>query len=522
MATLLPTRRLASAAVVFYGPQGAVTRYAAWRGVSRQALYREAEATLQALDPGPHQEELVRLRQQMAELRAECKQLQCRLALAVVADRDKQAEFAATGQACGVSLATIQSLLRVMLGSATLSRTELGRLSQAAGCVAGKLLNVLDRSSRRRARQIAADEIFSGRQPILMTIEQESLCWLGGRLAKNYEGKTWAEEFRGLTTAEQVAADGGVGMRKGIALVNAERQQAGQTPLQDQRDHFHIMRWGRRAQRGARYQATQALQRAEKAQAVFDRDGRRGVRRNSMQGRLLNQAWAKAEQAMDRWTAQEKANCRLRAALTLVTPEGDLNTRTRGEAEVQAVLAEQTGDDWERARRLLTREAFTFLDRVHEQLAALPVSAELRQAALRTETFRRRPDVLRGDTPTAATNRALLLVANVTLALAQEAGQQALAQVRAVLNGAWRSSSLVEAVNSVVRMHQRRQKRLTQGLLDLQRLYWNIHTFSAGRRKGWSPYRRLGLVLPQKNWWELTKLTPEQLQKELSALNQAA
>jgi hypothetical protein len=241
-----------------------------------------------------------------------------------------------------------------------------------------------------------------------------------------------------------------------------------------------------------------------------------------MQGRSLNQAWAKAEQAMDQWTAQEAADRRLQLALPLVTPDGALNTRARAEAEVQAVLAGQTGDDWARARRLLTREAFTFLDRAHEQLAALPIPAGLRQAAVRAETLRRRPEARRGDTPAAAVARAVLLVASVTLTLAQEAGERALALVRGVLDGAWRSSSLVEGVNSVVRMHQRRQKRLTQGLLDIQRLYWNVHAFRAGKRKGWSPYRRMGLALPKGGWWDLLKLTPEQLEQQLSALNPAA
>jgi len=513
---------LASAAVVFYGPQGAVTRYAAWRCVSRQTLYREAEAVLGALDPRPHQEELACLRQQVADLRAQCEQLQCRLAVAVVVDRDKQAEFAATGQARGVSLTAIYVLLRVFLGTATPSPAKLGRFSHAAGRHAGALLAVLDRYSRGRARQVAADEIFSGRRPILMTIEQESLCWLGGRLANNCHGETWAEEFRGLTVAEQVTMDGGPGLRRGVALVSAERQQAGVSPLHDQRDHFHIVQRARRARRGARHQATQALKRAEKAQAKYDHDGRTGVARSPMQGRLLIQAWAKAEQAMDRWTAQETADRRLQSALPLVTSEGELNTRTHAEAEAQAVLAGQTGDDWARVRRLLTPAAFTFLDRVHEQLAALPVPAELRQAAVRAETLRRRPEVLRGDTPVAAIARGMLLVASVTLSLGQEMGTRALALVRGVLDGAWRSSSLVEGVNSVVRMHQRRHKRLTQGLLDIQRLYWNMHAFRAGKRKGLSPYRRMALVLPEGGWWALIKLTPEQLQEQLSALNPAA
>jgi hypothetical protein len=518
---LLPTPALASAAVVFYSQHGEVTRHAAERGVPRQTLYREADGVLRALDPLPHEEQRAALRQQVADLKRQNGQLQDRLTGAVVIDRDKQAEFAATGQACGVSLTALHALLRVLLRTATPSAKKLGRFSHAAGQRVGSLLAVLDSFSRRRAHQVAADEIYSGRRPILMTIEQQRLCWLGGRLADNCNGETWADEFRGLTGAEQVTMDGGQGLRKGVALVNAERQEAARKPLHDQRDHFHIVHRARRARRGARYQATQTMQRAEKLQTRYDRDGKAGVRRSPMQGRLLNQAWTRAEQAMDRWTAQEQADQRLQAALPLITPDGQLNTRARAEAEVQAALVGQTGDDWDRARRLLTSEAFTFLDRVDEALTALPVPAEFRQAAVQVEALRRRPQTLCGESRAAAVARALLLVASVTLSLGQETATRALTLVRGVLDGAWRSSSLVEGVNSVVRMHQRRHKRLTQGLLDLQRLYWNTHAFRAGKRKGSSPYRRLGLVLPEGGWWALLRLAPEQLREQLSALNPA-
>src|SRR5258706_9552569 len=117
MPTLLPPRCLASVAVVFYGPHGAVSQYAAVRGVPRQTLYREADAVIRTLDPRPHQEEVGRLRQQVDDLHAQCEQLKHSLANAVVVDRDKQAEFAATGQARGVSLAAIHVLLRVFLGN---------------------------------------------------------------------------------------------------------------------------------------------------------------------------------------------------------------------------------------------------------------------------------------------------------------------------------------------------------------------------------------------------------------------
>ena len=59
-------------------------------------------------------------------------------------------------------------------------------------------------------------------------------------------------------------------------------------------------------------------------------------------------------------------------------------------------------------------------------------------------------------------------------------------QVRNVVQTSWRASSLVEGINSVVRMQQARHRRLTAGLIDLKRFYWNCRDFRTGRRKGHS------------------------------------
>ena len=47
------------------------------------------------------------------------------------------------------------------------------------------------------------------------------------------------------------------------------------------------------------------------------------------------------------------------------------------------------------------------------------------------------------------------------------------------------------------------QRRLSQGLLDLKRLYWNCREFRTGKRKKQTPYERLGQTLPTGDWWEL-------------------
>ena len=157
-----------------------------------------------------------------------------------------------------------------------------------------------------------------------------------------------------------------------------------------------------------------------------------------------------------------------------------------------------------------------------EQLQALPVPAQLREAAVRVEGLRRQPERLRGTDEAAGALRGVLLACSLVLSLSGAAGCQAVSLVRGVLQGVWRASSLVEGVNSVLRMQQRRQKRLTAGLLDLKRLYWNTHVFVAGRRKGTSPYKRLGVKLPVAGWWQLLKIPPEQLRQQVSAMNPAA
>ena len=99
---------------------------------------------------------------------------------------------------------------------------------------------------------------------------------------------------------------------------------------------------------------------------------------------------------------------------------------------------------------------------------------------------------------------------------------EAVTQVRQVLRQAWRSSSLVECLNSVARMQQSWHRRMTQGLLPLKRLYWNCRSFRTGRRRKQTPYGLLGMQLPTSDWWELLRLPPEQLRQQLSAHRVAA
>jgi hypothetical protein len=518
MGMVAPEQRIASAFFVLFGKYGDVTRHAQERGLCRQSIYNEAAALRNALATA--QQENEELREQLRQSQQQRAELEARLAQAVVIDAQKQGEVACVGQARGVTLRACRELLEVLLPGQSLSVAELGRRTQAAGKKAGELLAVLDELARQNVREAAADEIYV-KDPVLMVVEPESLCWLSGRLSDTVSGEAWSQEFTQLPNLEQVMRDGGTGLEKGVALVNEQRQTEGKSLLTDQGDHFHALRHGGAGMNKAQRQASKALAQAEAAQKELDECARQGQSRAGIATRVRH-AWKKAEEAMDTWQERERLWQKTKQALQLFTPDGALNTRQQAEAVLAETLPQLPDSDFAKAKRQLQKpEMLNYLDRVQEKIAALPFAEEVTQAAVRQEALRRRPEALRAETPKAAALRGVLLMCAVVLHKADE-GLQAAAAVKDLFRRAYRASSLVECINSVLRMHQAGHRRMTQGLLDLKRLYWNCHRFQAGRRRRTSPYERLGVPWPPGlPWWEVLKLTPEQLRDKLSTANMA-
>lgn len=235
-------------------------------------------------------------------------------------------------------------------------------------------------------------------------------------------------------------------------------------------------------------------------------------------------AWKKAETAFDTWSTRDRLWQQTKAAMQLFTPTGELNTRTQAEAVLAETLPHLPDSDFGKAKRSVQKpEMLNYLDRVQQKLESLPFPEELKQAALREEGLRRRPELLQGESSAAAARRGVLLLCAVVLTKAGETGQQASAAVRDILRRAHRASSLVECINSVLRMQQARHRKMTQGLLDLKRLAWNCHTFRTGRRRNTTPYQRLGVAWPESvRWWDVLKWPPEQLRDQLSTAKKAA
>jgi hypothetical protein len=516
-----PAQQIASAYAVHLGRYGAIQHLARQRGVSRQRLYREAATVLTALDPTAPRPQAEALRQRIRALQTRVAELEARLAQAVVVDQDKQAEFAAVGQAEGISLPDLHTLLDVLLPGQAPSIATLGRWTQAAAARSAALLAVLDEETGPRVHQAVIDELYV-KQPVLMTVEPASLCWVSGRRVEALRGQAWAEELRRLPHLEQVVRDAGSCLGKGVANLNQQRRQRGQAPVADQLDHFHVLREGSRALGRAERAAQRAQGALAKAEADRARRQWRGLRAIGASNRI-RALRAQAEQTLAAWVERDAAWQQAKGAVQLFTSQGELNTRARAEAQLAEALPQLPDAEFAGVKGLLGRpQVLTYLDEIQRKLEALPVPAAVRAAAVRQEGLRRRPELLRGDGPAAAVQRALLLACTVVLAKAAAVGQVAVAGVRAILRDSGRASSLVECVNSVVRMQQARHRKLSQGLLDLKRLYWNSQPFRTGRRRKYSPYQLLGVPWPEgMRWWQVLQGTPERLRQELSALNKA-
>ena len=322
MGMVAPQQRIASAFTVFFGQYGDVSRYAQERGVCRQWVYREADWVALTLEGTAQREENARLRARVCELEQQNAVLEQRLAQAVVLDDDKQAEFASVGQGIGVSLPGCRVLLEVLKPGNSLSVSTLGRRTKAAGEKAGPLLAVFDEVARQQVRQAAGDEIYVS-DPILMVVEQESLCWVSGQLTASVSGEAWAKEFGQLPNLEQVTRDGGTGLEKGVALVNEQRQHQDRPPVVDQGDHFHALRGAGPGLRKVEIRARKTFAEAEAAQQELEACQRQGQDARGASARSRT-AWQRAEQAMDIWSERECVWQKTKEALPLFTPTGEL------------------------------------------------------------------------------------------------------------------------------------------------------------------------------------------------------
>jgi hypothetical protein len=482
---------IGNAAAVLCGPWGAVTAQTQAAGCSRQAAYDQAHKVQRAVadihQGGPPRETLL---ETLAQLREENRQLWEVLEQALDFPEVKQQQVATLAAALGLSFSQTASLFAVLLPpDARPSRATLGRWVHAAAQQAGLTLQVLDAACVDVVTELCLDEIFCHRQPVLVGVEPHSMAWVLGQRTADRSGDTWQRVLQPWTRLESVVCDAGTGLQAGLAKVQHQRQDTpGGRPLDSGLDLFHTKQEAQRVLRVLWAPVEQAWLRAEKADQVLAAKRWHGHKLPAQRAaQAANRAWRKAEKLFRGYERQEAAWRRLASAFELYRPDGQLNERAWAEAEIAQALLELTGPAWSKVRNFVQdSRSLTFLDRMQQGLAAAEPRAEARAALV--ELWRLR-HAGRGRGPQGAGpgRRVQAAVQGVVCQGLAADWRQAYRRVARVLSRMVRASSVVECMNSVVRMHQARHRNLSQELLDLKRLYWNCRTFREGKRRDRCP-----------------------------------
>jgi hypothetical protein len=513
---------MGNAAAVLSGAWGAVTRRAQQSGASRTTVYTHAPRVVHAVASAPaggisddalwHENE---------RLKAENDALWQAWAEAEERSEAKQRACAGSGCAMGVSLSQIVPLLAIVLPlGAVPSRAMVGRWVQAAAAQAGRRLVVLDLACQARVRVLWLDEIFLHRAPVLMAIEPHSMAWRAGQRGPERSGESWREVITHWPCLEHVIAAGGQGLARGVKLANAARGAQGEAAetVSSQAmtmglDVFHTQRESERVIQRQGKHAERPLEAASQADAKVERYTRQGRDPRGVSG-VAGRAWRKAERLLEQAGNAQEAVHQIPAALSWFDAQGRLSCRQTAQAELDEASQQLQGDGWSKVKRLLNDErTLRHVDRLHEDLTTA-VSEPVWQDAL-TRLWYVNDQMQQAQGDACVRFRHLVLIEQVLCERLGPQWQSAYRRVDEILRHAVRASSAVECVNSVVRMHQGRHRHVSQGLLDLKRLYWNCRIFREGKRKGQSPYDLLGLHLPRSHWWQLLQMAPEELEQKL-------
>jgi hypothetical protein len=391
-------------------------------------------------------------------------------------------------------------------------------LMHAAGRRAGEILQSIDHSPLGLVMQ-ARDELFVGREPILLMVEPRSLTITGLYATADREAETWGcillftqdrrLQIKGL--AEDNCIPYAASCR--LARMDAAIQKDVWHPLTDVGKVIHDVE----------REALRKLEAIEKLEKRL---------RNHWDEAVFTE-WVQVDQQMEDLLAQSSRLHFLRGclwdAVELVDwRSGEIRNRAINQWLADETLREMKRLPHARIQKLVERledvlpEMLTFLDGLAQPLAdwqvraedhfQLPKWAAYFQASV-ARLWRLEHAVRNGQRQ--FHKAALEAEQWLALWIETDPATQALAeQLLSLLENTVRTSSAAETINSVLRPYLDRRRECTdlvsrQLFLNLFVLWFNLHPFERGPRKGKSPYQLAGIDLGTADWLTLLGFPPD-------------
>ncbi len=345
-----------------------------------------------------------------------------------------------------------------------------------------------------KIRQLAADELFAGRTPILGCVEPRSMAVPVLQRGPDRTGETWKKVLARFPNLREVASDQGTGLLAGISALG----------LLSQGDPFHAKTELGKCLTRLESEAYRRIAEEYQTRKVLEKQKElgRGCKRAAQHYR---KARLVAVKAIDRFDRARQARPLLEDALDPFDHEGNwLSCERSAEMireglailqEVEAPHRRKIAHGFEPDRILTFKAIIEAPIECDQDLPSYLSTEDLIEVALAAK----RPCPTE---PLAAVRWGVLQALDRALARECPSWTEHRARTQDAVENLFRGSSWAESINSRIRVDQQVLKHLGNEFLALLALAHNATPFRGGKRRGKSPLEILGIALPAATWMD--------------------
>lgn len=496
-------------------------------GTTRQTLHKNAGRLRRALEPkkpGPPprwreteiQASVIHTQAAIiAEQRVRIDQLHSKIQRAVQVDPRRIDAVNLTCAVLGIGIRSTQELLRVALGEEHAPRLQdIQENRKEFGRKAREILNQVEVSVGPRLNALAADEIYLNGKPVHLVVEPRSVAILGIGRSDSSTAEDWELWLSPYSSLEVLISDLGTGLIAGAAGAGVAHQA----------DYFHEKRWF------DRHLLEPVGRTADRAWSSLQDLRRRAARAEGPERRISPSTLEEAEREsmeadhmfFDACTVVEKVDALFQPAdpttAVLWSEAGERRWMEGIQSDLQRILHPAAAVALRHLRRYGHHYGTWrwFFDRIPVKLRREPADAK-NASCLRREVVE---EMMRLGELERALQGESVYYADVEII---EVGRRIrrlegrlsrlcsnVSKVREDMarlhKYPLRSSSCVESLNSVVRTMQTTHRNVSDAMLALKALAWNLRPRRhAGPRGHRSPYEMLGvkLIEPWQSWMDV-------------------